>query len=412
MLRNNSAKFVFIWLSLIVFFPTYIGGMSLHTGQKFLYILYPLAAVTLIFFIGVKYKKISIDSVSLVLIAFFSLLLASALAKSTFLDVRLLMAHFRYLAYFLIYVGLYNYITRRPLPGTSFIKGVIFLALIILIFIIVQLLQPSLVEPLGISNRHGIDHLGFRIGGPMVWSYGLAFILIPIYSYILISIFICLKLRDALFFLVLVLTILGGQSKAAYLAITFCALILLFLSGFLVNTSRIVKINALFFTCLLLIGSFVFINLDSFGNIARFAETLSGSGVDASTQTRLNQLSHLEYTIENNIWLGYPKHYVVIENAYGYYFYNYGILGLLGYFLVMAFIFLRSWRLFFIFKKKYGDSPLTKLSAAALCFAFSAFVFSLANSPLDGHKTAYFYWSFFAIYFGICARMGILGIRF
>ncbi|WP_018415241.1 hypothetical protein [Teredinibacter turnerae] len=406
MIRFSVGPFILLWLAGIVYFPTYVGGMGLHAGQKILYLLYPAFSLILIIVLACKKKLICIDSISILLILLFAIYLFSILSKFLFIDLRLALAHFRYLAYFIVYFCLFNISVNTNLNVYTLNKALIILSISIIVFILAQFIIPDSVKLLGVTNRDAIGRLGFRVGGPIVWSYGLAFVLTPVVSYLLVLNLYKVHISGLLLLLVLLLIILGGQSKAAYLSFILTSLIIIgiiFGSRLVGNKKKFVIAIAF----LLFVGGvsmFIASHLESLGNIARFVSALEGDGVDASTQTRLSQLGFIKLSLENNILFGYPEYYLIIENAYGYYLYNYGIIGLISYLLVMLGIWYKSWAICLSVLKEKANISIVFLSIAAVCFATSAFVFSLASSPLDGHKTAYFFWSFYALYFGFFAK--------
>lgn len=393
-----NSTIVFVLLSVIVFFPTFIGGITLHTGQKFLYLLFPF--FLFLFLIG--RKKIEIPAISCVLFILFVFFFSTVISKIEFINIQLALAHFRYLAYFLVFTASYN-ISRRFKITLGDLRGaLIFLVSIILLFVFVQLLLPEFIMKLGITNREGIGRLGLRIGGPFVWSYSYGFALIPVFYMIYFS----LVKGDADFKLILLLglillTVLAGQSKAAYLAYTL-AFIFFIPMSYKYGNKKHASIF-LFFLLLtaLVLGSYIAANLEEFGNINRFIMALSNESTDASTQTRLNQLSYIEYTLEENILFGYPFEYVVIENGYGYYLYNYGVVGLLCYLSLLCFLFLAA---FMAVRTGHKSSNITSNDKTVilgnLAFVIGAVIFSLANSPLDGHKVAYFFWTFSGLFWG------------
>ncbi|MCK8137044.1 O-antigen ligase family protein [Pseudoalteromonas sp. 2CM28B] len=393
-----NSTIAFVLFSIIVFFPTYIGGLSLHAGQKFLYLLFPLFII--LFLIG--RRKVEIPTISVVLFILFVFFLITVISKVEFINIQIALAHFRYLAYFFVFTVSYN-IARRFKVTLGELRGaLICLVSIILLFVIAQLLLPELIMKFGITNREGIGRLGLRIGGPFVWSYSYGFALMPIFYMIYFS----LVKGDANLNLILLLglillTVLAGQSKAAYLAYVAAFIFFIPMSYRYGNK----KHASIFLLSLLLIvlalGVYVAANLEEFGNIHRFIVALSSEGADASTQTRLNQLFYIKKTLDENILLGYPINYIIIENGYGYYLYNYGVVGLLCYLSLLCFLFLSAYKAVHLAHKNCNLTNNDKtVTLGYLAFVIGAIVFSLANSPLDGHKVAYFFWTFSGLFWG------------
>lgn len=399
MASNTRNLFVVSFLLFtIVFFPTYIGGLSLHTGQKFLYLLFPL----FICFFLIGRKKIVIPSISIFLIFLFVIFFFTVLSKLEFINIQIALAHFRYLAYFGVFTISYNIAKRFNITLGLMRKALFLLLFAILLFVVIQLVFPEFIVKLGITNKVGIDRLGIRIGGPFVWSYSYGFALLPIF-YMIYSSLIKGNASLKLFFLLnfILLTILAGQSKAAYLAYIINFIFFIPLS-YKYGNKKYVNFVVLF---LLFMGgllvSYIVANLEEFGNIHRFVSALSNEETDASTQTRLNQLSYIENTIKENILLGYPIEYVVIENGYGYYTYYYGLIGLFSYLSLLAFLFYKTLKMVIAsHKSKSFSSNDQTVLMGYLSFIIGAVIFSLANSPLDGHKVAYFFWTLSGLIWG------------
>lgn len=393
-----NSTIVFFLLSIIVFFPTYIGGLSLHTGQKVLYLLFPLFSILFL----IRRRKIEIPTVSVVLFILFLFFLFTIISKVEFINIQIALAHFRYLAYFFVFTISYNISRSFKITLGQLRVALIYLVSIILLFVITQLLLPELVMKLGITNREGIGRLGLRIGGPFVWSYSYGFALIPIFYMIYFS----LVKGDANFKLILLLclillSVLAGQSKAAYLAYVIAFIFFIPMSYKYGNKKHASVFLLVLFLMILALGVYVSANLEEFGNIHRFIVALSSEGSDASTQTRLNQLLYINKTIDENILLGYPISYIVIENGYGYYLYNYGVVGLLCYLSLLCFLFLSAYKAVHVAHKNWNLSNNDKtVTLGYLAFVIGAIVFSLANSPLDGHKVSYFFWTFSGLFWG------------
>ncbi|HCT1400518.1 TPA: hypothetical protein OTO79_003805, partial [Morganella morganii] len=141
-------------------------------------------------------------------------------------------------------------------------------------------------------------------------------------------------------------------------------------------------------------------NLDSLGNISRFLDGFNDNTLDQSTQTRINQLSNIKMTIENNIVFGYPLNTIVIENAFGYYFYNYGLIGIISYIILLLTLCIKAWNIV-IYENKYSNNPYSQsIAIGFLCFYISTIIFSLGSSPIDGHKISYYFWTITGLFLG------------
>ncbi|WP_152968294.1 O-antigen ligase family protein [Pseudoalteromonas sp. P1-25] len=268
-------------------------------------------------------------------------------------------------------------------------------------FVIAQLIAPEVILKLGITNREAIGRLGFRIGGPLVWSYSLGFILLPVVFLAFTNMFKGIASKQLwLLFTLLILIILAGQSKAAYLAYMTNFLFFCYLGFKYGRGKTMLSIFVLLILFLSMLIAYVVANLEDFGNIERFVSSITSNANDASTQTRLNQLSYIALTLDNNPYLGYPLEYVIIENGYGYYLYNYGLLGLLTYLGVLIYFFYKAWVSVRLVHFTDYDQRGKSVSLAYFSLILGAVVFSLANSPLDGHKVAYFFWTLSGLYYG------------
>ena len=396
---GSKELLVLFLFTIIIFFPTYIGGMSLALGQKVLYVFYP--AILACLFLFFKNRSIYLPKIAIIIFSAFCFYVFSILSKFDFINVQILLGHFRYLAYFFIFLFTYNIAINLGIGLKELYLPILYLGVLTMIFVLLQLLIPDLILKLGITNREAIGRLGFRIGGPLVWSYSYGFVLLPIIFLIFSKMFKGAANKwHWLFFIVLLLTILAGQSKAAYLAyiinfIFFCYL------GFRYGKSKtMLSIVILLFLFIAMLVTYVIANLDDFGNIERFVSSVTSNGEDASTQTRLNQLSYISLTLENNPFLGYPAEYVVIENGYGYYLYNYGLFGLFYYLLLLIYFFCKSLSTIKIVHNLDASEEGRSVSLAYFSIVLGAVIFSLANSPLDGHKVAYFFWTLSGLYFG------------
>ncbi len=394
---SNLTLFLFVF---IIFFPTYIGGMSLGTGQKILYVFFP--AILAVLYLGFKNKvTLYLPSMAIVIFVAFCVFVFSLFSKLDFINFQILFGHFRYLAYFSIFMLTYNLAINFKISIEDLYSPIFILGILIIIFVIAQLIAPEFISNLGITNREAMGRLGFRIGGPMVWSYSYGFVLLPVVFLVFSKMFKGIANRwHWLFFIILILTILAGQSKAAYLAYIINFLIFSYLGFKYGKSKKMLNIVILLFLFLAMLVTYVVINLDDFGNIDRFVTSLTSNEEDASTQTRLGQLSYISLTLENNPFFGYPIEYVIIENGYGYYLYNYGFLGLLCYLTLLVYFLYKAWDTIKILHRASIGEEGRAVSLAYFSMVLGAIIFSLANSPLDGHKVAYFFWTFTGLFYG------------
>ena len=390
---------LFLFVS-ILFFPTYAGGMGLAAGQKVLYIFYPLLLAGLFLCFKNKIKFVFPNS-AVVIFTAFCIFEFSLISKLEFINTQILLGHFRYLAYFSIFLLTYNLALNFNITLENLYLPIIYIGGLVIAFVITQLIVPEVILKLGITNREAIGRLGFRIGGPLVWSYSLGFILLPVVFLAFTNMFKGIASKGLwLLFTLLILIVLAGQSKAAYLAYMTNFLLFCYLGFKYGRGKTMLSIFVLLILFLSMLIAYVVANLEDFGNIERFVSSITSNANDASTQTRLNQLSYIALTLDNNPYLGYPLEYVIIENGYGYYLYNYGLLGLLTYLGVLTYFFYKAWvSVKLVHLSSYGQRGKS-VSLAYLSLVLGAMVFSLANSPLDGHKVAYFFWTLSGLYYG------------
>lgn len=394
-----NIKIFFYFLGIyIVFFPTFLNGMSLFEGQKILYLSVPLLLI--IFFILMKKKKIFINDLAYILLFIFLIQIMSIGFKieliNSFGD---FLNYFRYLIYFLIFtitysIGIYTNIKLQDVY--NIIKLLFYL---ILFYLFINFIYPSILS--SINPRPLITWNGLQIGGPFIWSYSLGFFFILIFfTFIKFNNLNFLK-KDIYSFLLLSFILIMTQSKAVYLSILIIG-ILFFIFYFKdknISFNKKFKIWVISLVMIILLIFLIINNLELLGNIYNFINGISNDNPDSSTAGRLRQLSYLNYTIDNNILFGYPYVDIVIENAYGYYLYNFGLIGLLSYLFLIIFLLTKNFRLI----KKYQYTIFLSNSEKALLFGFWAYTFSIAffslgSSILDGHKSGYLFWLLLALY--------------
>ncbi|MBO2607085.1 hypothetical protein [Shewanella algae] len=384
----------------ITFFPTYLfGGTS--NGQIVLFLIYFI----FVFFIGVCFlfkNRLIVPSISLVYLLVGVMVLFTVISKVDFVAVNLIINHYRYFIYFFVFVISYN-IAYRYGDIKVFESRLYFLAFFISVFIIFQLVLPNSFLVRLITHKPPFDFLGFRIGGPFEWSYIYAFSTFPIIVCALDR-FIRYGFSFFLFpaFLLLLFYFLS-QSKAAYLSfILFYCLYFLSSVYFIKNNRKLYFLSAVLF---LAVTMLVLANLDKFAHVIKFFVEINNGSVDASTQTRLNQMANVKYSLEENILLGSPSKYLIIENAFAHYLYNYGFIGFIGYCIFIVMNIIQS----FINVKNvysYNLKEFLPLSIGYFFMNLTIPIYALGSSPTDANKSAYFYYVTFAFLLG-CTRKEI-----
>src|SRR5690606_9177682 len=144
--------------------------------------------------------------------------LFSIWSKPEFVSFRIVFYHLRYISYLAVYVLAYNLALKARLDSKKLLQIMNTLGFATLVFVIAQILVPDLIDKTGISNRSVSDFLGIRIGGPMIWSYSLGFILTPIVFGLFGRVMFAFSLRLSILLIALLIIVVGGQSKASYLA--------------------------------------------------------------------------------------------------------------------------------------------------------------------------------------------------
>lgn len=396
----------FFFLSIVIFFPTFIGGLGLHAGQKILYLLFPLFLVLFSLPRILALKRLKFNGVVVVLGVVFISFMTTSISKVSFLNEQIFLAHFRYFAYLLVFLSCFNLAVHYGVRLADLVGVLLASGCLVAVFVLAQMIAPGFVFLEWVSNRGVASYHGMQIGGPFVWSYTFGFALVPI-VFMLVN-FVqkgCSTWLELMLLSILFLMVLLGQSKAAYIAYVSLGCLLCFLGFKFGKPKNAWRILA--FVVIFIVSSAVFIayNIEEFGNIMRFYNAIESGRVDASTQTRLSQISVIKYTIENNVLMGYPIEHVVIENAYGYYLYYYGLVGLVCYFFVMMYFVLKNWQLVKVIHAFNLSDRAKALSLGMFAFSLAVPLFSLANSPLDGHKAAYYFWTLMGFYFGAARNL-------
>ena len=401
--RRNQKIFIFYILFIyIIFFPTYAGGLSLHQGQKILYLSFPII-LTLIFFIFKKsvlyFNKIIIFTFIIFLINLFGIFTKFQLIVSfgNYID------YFRYLIYFFIIFISYNLAISMKISILSVKKMIFNLYYFSLIFLLLQIITYSNGIVQVINPRPLINYKGLQIGGPFVWSYSFGFFLILVFFLYMGELFFKKhSVYNFIHLFIVTFLLIFTQSKAIYLTLLFLFFFFLFHSLFIFRMNLIKKLKylSLSFT-LLIIFIFIFIfNIDSFGNILRFIEGFNSGNADASTATRLKQLSYIFNIPDMKLLFGFPEFKITIENAYGYYLYSFGIVGLFMYIILLISI---NYQNYLIMRNSFigKNTDLKILTLGFFCFSMSILFLSLGSAIIDGHKTGYLFWTIMGLYYGV-----------
>lgn len=397
---NIGTAIILSLLLYVVFFPIFAFGSGMSPGQSYLYVTLPLIMLSFLFLIGYFNWKAP-RGLTLFLACVSTIYCASLFSKFSFLDVPIVLAHLRYLSYLIIFIAAYSLCRYFRLGFSSITFIIYFLYISIISFIILQLTLPDTKVVSLVTNR-SILHpwLGIQIGGPFIWSYSLAFILTLPLSLFLSG--ILYSDRKALFIFLTISTLVIfflTQSKSAYLAL------MLIFTVFFILYYRMLSFGNRFLLTFSMASFFALCfyyfskYLSHLGNIERFINSLTEGQLDASTNARYNQLSYLGDSLRENPFFGYPQDYVIIENAYGYYTYFFGVVGAFVYILLLIILF----RLLLIiaFRDSRANTEFFGLKVSFAIFVASAFIFSLSNPPLDSVKTSGIFWLLLGGYFAV-----------
>lgn len=402
---RGSIVFALLLLYL-VFYPTFLLANSAGESQVYLFVSFP--AILIFFYLllssGSSLLKINAAAIS-ILISFF-LLFSTIVSKLDFIDFRLILSHIRYLSYFVVFAVSVNLAFRSRMTIEHLWAVILFISAAIMAFILLQILFPGNVMVATVTNRAASDWLGYRIGGPFVWSYALAFCLIPVFATLFAkSLMQPFSYFRVAFLILISAVIFGGQSKAAYLAYGLIALFVPMLCVLRGSRPGTIISLGFMYLSLLALSSFMLNNLSDFGNIARALQSLADGTFDASTQTRLNQLSLAMVTVDRNLLFGHPEEHIIIENAYGHYLFTFGLVGLMVFIALLSRLaFLVSAELRWLRQYDVGGQYVP-LAVGMLMFVLSVFVFSVGSSPIDGHKTSYYFWALLGAFFGVVQRL-------
>lgn len=403
MINSKKLKiFLLIYLPVfyIIFFPTFIFKLSLQQGQLLLYVTFP---ILLIFYVFFGTKVVKIKNLFLVLIIVFLLNLLGIIFKLNIMEnISMLITHFRYLIYAFILIVAYNIGLKLSINEKEFIILIKSIYISIIFFLIIQYFSNNMFTST-ISNREIISYMGIQVGGPFIWSYALGFFFIFGYFYMFLKfVFKTYDFYILINFLVLCIILIFTQSKAVYISIFLLSLITLFFINFTykVTITSKIRINIIVSILFLSLIMIIINNLDQLYNISRFIDYFETGDVDASTTTRLNQLSNIYASLQSNLFFGQPLYNIVIENAYGYYLYNFGIIGFICYITVLVIINYLNYKIFKYYNE-INNKEMIIISYSMYMLTLSIFIFSLAASILDGHKMAYLFWFILGLYYSI-----------
>lgn len=396
-IRKIKNFFLYFCISLILFFPTYLFSERTSMGQQLLFGLFP--AILFFFYLAILIAKrkfeLKFHKSSFILLGIGAVIFTTILSKVHFLELNLIINHLRYFGYFIVFVLVYNIGLLLNIKLGDIKKAYYLISFLSLLFISLQLIYPSSGLVTIISKKPAIDYLGFRVGGPLEWSYIYSFVVIPL---IFIALFDfqsrTIKYTHVILAFLILISVILTQSKAAYLSFFFSFFLYI---AFTLKIKRELHRKLRGILMVLGIGLILLIlySGDNFLHIYNFLTYITGEGSDGSTATRLNQLQLLRLTLENNILLGYPVKSRVIENAYGHYLYYYGLVGLLSYLLLLIFF---SYRIYRTINLRHYHKDLG-IQIAVLIFAMSTFLLSVSSSPLDAHKSSYLFFMIVALYF-------------
>lgn len=400
----------FALLAFVAFFPTYIFG-DLFAGQRVLYLLYPLICTAVFICVSFEKPRIFLHQLAKLLLAFSVVLLSTIVFKVGMISEHVLVTHLRFFAYTAVFIFVYSATRRLSICPEHIVSASSWIVTLVLCFIALQFadLFPSFLQ--AISARTPYTWQGIQIGGPIVWSYGLGFLLLPVLYFFLTKLVLeRFSLKIAIFIVLISTILIFTQSKAVYLAITLTLATFLIMMFFRRKIRGKEIVIAGVFALLSFISVFlVSTNLEHFGNILRFLSAIQEGELDASTQSRAYQLSFAFGVLVINPLFGAPEERVIIENAYGFYLYNFGLTGLFVYVGVIFALLLAHWRIVQYMKIHSFSTDARALSIGMFMYVLGSVAISLANSPLDGHKSSYLFWTLNALYFASFANERMRG---
>ena len=383
----------------ICFFPTYLVSDSLSVSQAVLFLTFPGFLFLLYLVVRDNSRPFKLPLQSWLLFSCGMVLFATIFSKVSFIEPLMVINHTRFFAYAVVYCLAYNIALHSKLTLHELRAALYVLVILLLMFTLLHIVSPESFVVKIQTPRAAIDYTGFRIGGPLEWSYIFAFVITPVLLMALHETFRGeAGLLGVLVGFSLLMIVALSQSKSAYLA-TFTALFLYACFSLLNYRSNKLLLISMAIS-LVAITYLLFAFSEQFAHIWGFIESVESGQSDASTKARLNQISLISLTIDNALLTGYPVIYENIENGYAHYLYFYGVIGLTTYLVFMAAFWLDSYyRCKLSFAKQNGLK--IGLPIGMLAFTTVAPIYALSASPIDSHKGAYFFFSVMALYGGL-----------
>ncbi|CAG21057.1 Predicted membrane protein [Photobacterium profundum SS9] len=395
-----SRSYILLSLMLlgIAFFPTYLVTSSNSTGQQLFFVLYLafLLTLNLLFCRGYFcYSKLEFYS-----ICFISILIGGTIfSKIDGLELGSFINHFRFIFYSIVFCLTYNLLYCQHFDEKIVAKSFLIFVLACSSFSLVQVWKPEILW--FINPRTAYTFRGISLGGPFVWSYIFAFVMLPYFFYFLYLFISEVKIKYGLCSIFSLIVVVLSQSKAAYLSLIvcyFCFLIIMFfyrLRGY----RLFVSISMILFIAII----FVFEMFSNDLNTVLVAlEHLQSGGVDSSTSGRLRQIFSVLSIFDNGnffqMLFGVTGDKLIIENAYFSYLQDYGIVGLITLiFFIMLLLFFSFRYLRFILLNERSNSYLVAMVISFFLMVISIPIFSLGSSPIDANKSSYYFFVYWAI---------------
>ncbi|PMO50576.1 hypothetical protein BCT08_23540 [Vibrio splendidus] len=396
-LNKKTAALSFVLLSL-AFFPTYLFTSSNSTGQQFFFVTYLMLLLCSNFLYFRKEYYYPKKEVLTVFITS-AFIIITTLSKLSSLDLGGFVNHFRFVFYSLVLLLTFNLCCRLNINSKSVLSVFYIFLISCVIFTLVHIYKPELVA--FINPREAYSFRGISIGGPFVWSYIFAFVILPIFFYFMTLLASEFKFRYAICSFLCLGLILLSQSKAAYLSIFTCYFLfsIIFIYYRLVGYKNVILSSVFIFLIILLIFQNYSHELNT---VSTALETLQDGGVDSSTAGRLRQITSvlaiLDGTDLSTTFFGVTGETLIIENAYFSYLQDYGLFGLLGLLFFMFALFVIS---FSNLKNSIvnfkADTKLIALNISFFMMVISIPIFSLGSSPIDANKSSYYLFIYWAI---------------
>lgn len=376
----NKLNILFVMCVLVLWPLNLLGNASF--GQRVLYVLYPIILV----FLALMYSsgKLQLSNEVLVIsILIIGLDFLSIIPKMSGLTLDTLLEHSRSLINSIVLLAAYTLGRSQKLSTLHLGKLINFLFFLCLVFIFFQIIIPNSIIIYSINPRPILHSLGIQIGGPFIWSYAFGVLLMIVFG---LNIYRLLNQKITFsgiaFIMVLITLTVFTQSKSVYLS---CLIVLILITvetiGVTINGSILRRILVAFIL-LICASTYLFMHYaDVLGNIMRFLDFLITKNIDASTQTRLNQLLKIDLSTFLEYLFGAPKVDYIIENNYGYKLANFGIIGLSFHFFLIFYLVLLATRI-------NRFMPCAE-NFSFVCLTICLPIFNLGSSPLEGPKIGY-----------------------